>query len=117
MPVRVLDTNGFWIVKAPAGIGCYTRCLVVPKDLGWQFNGDYERPTFTPSVKQTWEYGEQRIPCVDHYTITDGQVHFHPDSTHGAAGLTVPLDELTEPEIAAQWPKVSEEELIPDAPA
>jgi thiol-disulfide isomerase/thioredoxin len=76
----------------------------------WQFNGDVNRPTFTPSVKITglkavvkdgkWtgEYVRgadgKPLPYCCHYFLTAGQLHFCPDSLHALFGKTVPLPEL-----------------------
>jgi hypothetical protein len=79
----------------------------------WGFNGDYERPTFTPSVlvrsghhlpehpagKPCWctynaAHPEQPpvFTCdVCHSFVTDGQIQFLGDCTHALAGQTVPL--------------------------
>jgi hypothetical protein len=71
----------------------------------WGFNGDHDRPTFTPSILVT---GVQPItdderarllsgehvpprPFVCHSFVTDGQIQFLGDCTHGLAGQTVPL--------------------------
>jgi hypothetical protein len=54
----------------------------------WTFNRDVERPTFSPSFKQTFTHwpdrndvtrGEERV-C--HYFICDGQIQFCFDSWH-----------------------------------
>lgn len=72
---------------------------------GWGFNGDYDRPTFDPSVlvkgvrrMSEEEYqrcmaGEQITtePTVCHSLIGDGQIKFLSDCTHALAGQTVPL--------------------------
>ncbi|GJD93385.1 DUF6527 family protein [Methylobacterium iners] len=78
----------------------------------WGFNGDYDRPTFTPSVlvrsghhipeqagKPCWcsynaEHPERPAPftcTVCHSFVTDGQIQFLTDSTHALAGQTVPV--------------------------
>lgn len=74
----------------------------------WGFNGDYERPTFTPSILVRGhkvvldEAGEwtgewvrdaegKLIPTVCHTFVTDGQIQFLSDCTHDLAGQTVPL--------------------------
>lgn len=83
---------------------------VEPRDgPAWGFNGDLQRPTFTPSILVTWEYGYppvtaknfseyQRSPweqetrkAVCHSFVTDGQIQFLDDCTHALAGKTVPL--------------------------
>ncbi|MGB3389069.1 MAG: DUF6527 family protein [Pseudaminobacter sp.] len=75
----------------------------------WGFNGDYERPTFSRSVrvgsyklvrdsagKWTGEWERDAagnpIPSVCHSFVSDGQIQFLGDCTHALAGQTVPLE-------------------------
>jgi hypothetical protein len=64
----------------------------------WGFNGDVERPTFTPSVKITYSGPDAGVddapPACCHYFITDGRIAYCPDSTHDLAGQTVDLTEI-----------------------
>lgn len=85
----------------------------------WGWNGDVDRPTFTPSVLVTGtdftEKGEadyeawhaagcpdrggvpfESAPVVCHTFITGGQVQFLSDCTHKLAGQTLPLPDLPE---------------------
>ena len=82
----------------------------------WTFNGDFDRPTFSPSVlvrtghhasgqegKDCWCTYEARIgkpapfKCsVCHSFVRDGQIQFLGDSTHALAGHTVPLPDFGE---------------------
>ena len=74
----------------------------------WGFNGDYDRPTFTPSVLVTgsqcvidekgewtgeWVLGPdgKPLPLVCHSFVREGQIEFLGDCTHALAGQTVPL--------------------------
>lgn len=59
----------------------------------WNFNGDMERPTFTPSLLQddTRPDGSRHV-C--HSFITDGRIQFLSDSTHELSGQTVELPEF-----------------------
>lgn len=62
----------------------------------WGFNGDYERPTFTPSVLVTYDgtdagqprgEGEDRAPAARCHTfITNGVIDFLGDCSHALAG-------------------------------
>jgi len=82
---------------------------VIPNS--WRFNGNIDRPTFTPSVKITgvqtvvdergkwtgeWVRGPdgKALPMCCHYIVTDGQVQFCSDCTHGLAGRTRPMPDL-----------------------
>lgn len=76
----------------------------------WGFNGNHEKPTFTPSVLVQWEQGEP--PCEDldmaekilsgevvqtkvkkvcHSFVTDGRIQYLGDCTHMLSGQTVDL--------------------------
>jgi hypothetical protein len=59
----------------------------------WSFNGDMEHPTFSPSVRVSWEEGEDRKSRCCHFFVRGGWIEFCADSTHALAGQTVPLRE------------------------
>lgn len=71
---------------------------------GWKFDGDLERPTFSPSFKHTWRaftshtaegLGQgERYNAVCHYILTAGQVAYCDDSSHAMAGKTIPMPHL-----------------------
>ncbi len=85
------------------GTSCYWHwcpaCSIehpLPDD-GWTFNGDMDKPTFTPSFKHTFvgrvahgiyepdkEFDDAVVmtKLVCHYIITDGRIFFCPDSWH-----------------------------------
>ncbi|KQP36709.1 DUF6527 family protein [Methylobacterium sp. Leaf100] len=64
----------------------------------WGFNGDYDRPTFTPSVLVRYDGADAgqdgAPPAVCHAFVTDGQIQFLGDCTHALAGQTVPLPDF-----------------------
>lgn len=62
-----------------------------PNGSCWSFDGNQEAPTFTPSLKNNWDEGEDRVPKCCHLNITKGQLVFHGDCTHALAGKTVPM--------------------------
>jgi hypothetical protein len=82
----------------------------------WEWNGDEERPTLSPSVlirsghyadpntESCWctynkEHPEKKrsFQCgVCHSFVREGQIQFLSDCTHGLAGQTVPLPEVYE---------------------
>ena len=53
----------------------------------WTFNGDDEKPTFSPSLKSTT--GSK----LCHLFIREGQLQFLADSTHQYAGQTIDIPE------------------------
>jgi hypothetical protein len=61
----------------------------------WGWNGNAERPTFTPSVLVRYDGADAGIgeapPAVCHSFVTDGNIQFLHDCTHALAGQTVPL--------------------------
>jgi hypothetical protein len=66
-------------------------------DERWHFNGDYQKPTFSPSFL-TWLGANPeatREPYISgkrcHSYVCDGQIQFLGDCTHQLAGQTVPL--------------------------
>lgn len=98
---------GFWCP------GCDEMHVLSP---GWKFNGNYDAPTFTPSVLVTsgcktpqhkpgdscwctWNaeavaagLEPSAFACSRcHSFVTDGRIQFLTDSTHKLAGQTVPL--------------------------
>lgn len=69
----------------------------------WSFNGDMERPTFSPSINIRWgKYAdpnfvdERDISGICHYFIRNGRIEFCGDSTHALAGKTVDLPDIPE---------------------
>ena len=77
----------------------------------WQFSGDLERPTFSPSVKITgkkiirdtegrwtgeWAKGPdgKAVDECCHYFLRNGQLEFCGDSTHALKGQIVDLPDL-----------------------
>jgi hypothetical protein len=83
--------------------GCQSRHLIKVKThqnrRGWGFNGNHDKPTFTPSVLVTYDGpdagqerdGDRAPPARCHSFVTDGKIQFLGDSTHALAGQTVAL--------------------------
>lgn len=65
-------------------------------DKRWAWNGDYEKPTVSPSI--LWrgaaaaDSGTSEGVC--HLFIEGGQIRYLSDCTHSLAGQTVPMWEL-----------------------
>ncbi len=60
----------------------------------WEFNGDMENPTFSPSVLVWWEQGEAHEKKRCHSYVKGGKIRFLADSTHALAGQEVELPEF-----------------------
>lgn len=65
----------------------------------WEFNGDFEQPTFSPSIK-TWTNSYNRdgsikgVDFVCHSFVTDGKIQFLSDCTHELKNQTVDLPDI-----------------------
>lgn len=61
----------------------------------WSWNGDLERPTFSPSVLARFDVSppNEHMSTACHSFVTDGRIQFLGDSTHQLAGQTVDLPE------------------------
>lgn len=104
--------------------GCNEIHGIIYEPTGWTFNGDFEKPTFSPSVlvtsghfvkgyeHQCWcNYNAKQIEqgkepssfkcfCC-HSFVKDGMIQFLDDCSHDLAGQTVPLP---------PWPYAGESE-------
>lgn len=92
--------------------------LTAPDKPRWNWNGDVEKPMFSPSVNISWREpsdegwkliesgqasaGERNYPGTDHRChsfigmgrAVPGEIEFLSDCTHELAGKVVPLAEL-----------------------
>lgn len=71
--------------------GCKTHHFL---DERWKFNGDYEKPTFSPSLDYNggrYEDHEVYIKLHCHSFIKDGKIRFLNDCSHELKGQTVDL--------------------------
>jgi hypothetical protein len=76
------------------GCECAHRVITVPgfqSGARWGFNGDMERPTFTPSIKVQFGPDGKNI-C--HMFIKDGRLQFLTDCTHKYHGHTIPMVDM-----------------------
>lgn len=88
------DTDGNhsgWVVVCPA---CKYWHLF---DKRWTFNGDVEKPTFTPSmlVNSEIDYKKYNLERC-HSFVTDGKIQFLSDCSHSLAGQTVELTDAND---------------------
>ena len=74
----------FWCKGCSSYHGIYTD---KNKPVYWEFNGDYDKPTFTPSVLVT---NPQGLRC--HRFIRDGKIQYLNDCNHDLAGKTIDLE-------------------------
>lgn len=94
----------------------YARAPALDAKAQWHFNGDLDRPTFSPSIAvRSGHYaGQDKASCwctynaanpteapvfacmVCHSFVQDGRIQFLGDCTHALAGQTVDLPELVD---------------------
>jgi hypothetical protein len=60
-------------------------------DRGWTFDGNLDKPTFTPSFKHT---GGRGPTWVCHYVLMVGVLTFQDDCSHALKKREVPLPDL-----------------------
>lgn len=92
----VTQESGYTMFRCPA---CKTPHALSIAPGGWGFNGDGDRPTFTPSVLVTHAavpgagpgFEEYLTTRACHSFVTDGRIQFLADCTHALAGQTVDL--------------------------
>jgi hypothetical protein len=103
------ESDGGLYFKCPACRFVHGVRVTAPKTELWQWNGNVEKPTFSPSLlmqRETWtppvtpenlaEWRRQpweqvKVPSVCHSFITDGRIQFLADCTHAMAGQTVDI--------------------------
>lgn len=90
----------FW---CPGCDGAHQVMLGAGPGPRWGFNGDVDRPTFTPSILIQYngpdagqDRGDGRLapPAVCHSFVIDGRIQFLGDCTHALAGQTVDLPDF-----------------------
>ncbi len=98
---RVPNTDGslYGIRFDCLGCGDPHVVPVKPNDRGWDFNGDFDKPTLTPSILvhphgALAEDGSVYQTPKCHSFVRDGRIEYCGDSTHALAGQTVDLPEL-----------------------
>jgi hypothetical protein len=99
----------FWCPGCKATHSIWVEAGTRPSRNVWQWNGDAERPTFSPSLlvqremwtppvtpenieqwrREPWE--QTKVPHVCHSFVRDGQWQFLSDCTHELARQTVDI--------------------------
>lgn len=95
-----LEDFGYWCPGCDSG----HEIAVSKKNgsgAGWAFNGNFQSPTFSPSLHlkiNTPDMGKYYQPnvasTVCHCFIRDGKIQFLSDCTHALRGQTVDLPEI-----------------------
>jgi hypothetical protein len=113
MPKVKENNKGYYSFECP-GCGLTHNIPTEQSDstLKWQFNGDVDNPTFSPSLLNRWgkeaepNFKEPAEPFGEgapgswsgrcHLFITNGQIQFCQDSTNALAGKTVEMAQIAE---------------------
>lgn len=88
--MKVEPVEGGWATHHFYCPGCKTGHGF--DDKRWEFNGDLDKPTISPSLLVTHPYKGVLQTC--HSFIKEGMIQFLGDCTHELANQTVPLPEL-----------------------
>lgn len=104
MSQTVIETRNGYTIRCPV---CQWHSF--PKQgkpgASWTFNGNFEKPTFTPSMNESTNspehpYYNPRVPSGRcHFILTDGVMNFCSDCTHELAGQSRPLEPWPEVEV------------------
>ena len=87
--------------------GSMTGCLILCPacnefhglDERFTWNGDTEKPSFTPSLVVR----DAKLKTVCHSIITAGEIHYQPDCTHPFAGQTFVLLDVFDGAGSVSW--------------
>ena len=67
----------------------------VEGEMTWSWNGDLDKPTFSPSMLVNADLSNPTTPRC-HSFVRNGEWHYLKDSTHEMAGYIVPLEPIEE---------------------
>ncbi len=92
----VKETETGWMIRCPA-CNWHEFPKVGRPGASWTFNGDLERPTFSPSMNELINgpgpHHNSEVPTRRcHFIVTYGQIQFCGDCTHELNGKTMPLE-------------------------
>lgn len=79
----------------------------VPELRHWSFNGDYQKPTFYPTIHRRFAIvGTKAIAAECHCLISAGKIEFLKDCSHSLAGVTLDLPDW--PHGPGEWDRFTE---------
>lgn len=81
--------------------GCKVGHYIVTEASGgrpvWTWNGSYDRPTVSPSIRVMYSGADAGVDGAPqkccHFFVREGQIEYCSDSTHELSGKTVPMEE------------------------
>ena len=75
--------------------GCgHHHGVPVSGDTAWEWNGDVDNPTISPSILNRGPYPEGERVC--HIFVREGKIEYLQDCTHHLAGQTVEMEDVNE---------------------
>lgn len=81
------------------GVPCHVMINLEGQHPVWSWNGDMEKPTFSPSILTQLPWGPERKQIRNHVFVRDSQIQYLSDCTHKYAGKTLELPRLCD------WPE------------
>lgn len=92
MSIKLYEIEPKEFIFICPGCNCLHSANTDPKHTPvWSFNGDFEKPTFSPSINYPDGRDGKGNKTVCHFFIKSGMIEFCPDSTHELAGQIVEL--------------------------
>lgn len=93
---KVKGSNGLLAFFCPACHRVHEVCIDRRDwpNLVWQWNGNKDKPTFSPSILELGEDKNGKTRC--HTFVRDGEIHYLSDCTHGMASKTVDMVDIPE---------------------
>lgn len=96
-PILRGGEDGALLFHCPGCNGAHRVMVGEGRGPRWGYNGNPNKPTFTPSLLVTYNGTDadtaEGIPAICHSFVTDGRIQFLDDSTHHLAGQTVDIPE------------------------
>ena len=81
-----------WVFHCP-GCDC-GHVFYTTGPITWEFNGNLESPSFTPSLLNTCENHPDPKQRRCHLVMTEGKIHYCPDCSHDLVGQIIDLPDL-----------------------
>lgn len=92
---KMADSEETWVAFHCPGCESAHNIPVRGNPRAWNWNGNIDSPTFTPSLLVNVGGGNPTAP-ICHSFVTDGKIQFLGDCTHKMAGQTIEIPEWPE---------------------
>lgn len=84
-----------WFFWCPGCRHCHSYLTEATDRPNWTFNGDLDRPTFSPSLRVYTTHPETRVETtLCHLHVTDGELRYCGDCVHDHNGKVVPMCDI-----------------------